>query len=74
MQVVFLVCFVCDFGLVWGFVFFRLLFLASVWFKQNASSSVFNPLFFVLQAPAYSVLKTAIQLGCKAAIFLSERI
>ncbi|KAI1233800.1 hypothetical protein IHE44_0004247 [Lamprotornis superbus] len=24
--------------------------------------------------PAYSVLKTAIQLGCKAAIFLSERI
>ncbi|NXD09185.1 COQ7 protein, partial [Nothocercus nigrocapillus] len=25
-------------------------------------------------APAYSVLKTAIQLGCKAAIFLSERI
>ncbi|NXN93445.1 COQ7 protein, partial [Rhinopomastus cyanomelas] len=25
-------------------------------------------------APAYSALKTAIQLGCKAAIFLSERI
>ncbi|NXN16246.1 COQ7 protein, partial [Indicator maculatus] len=25
-------------------------------------------------APVYSVLKTAIQLGCKAAIFLSERI
>ncbi|XP_075292721.1 NADPH-dependent 3-demethoxyubiquinone 3-hydroxylase, mitochondrial [Opisthocomus hoazin] len=25
-------------------------------------------------APAYSILKTAIQLGCKAAIFLSERI
>ncbi|XP_035195096.1 5-demethoxyubiquinone hydroxylase, mitochondrial [Oxyura jamaicensis] len=25
-------------------------------------------------APAYSVLKTVIQLGCKAAIFLSERI
>uniref|UniRef100_H0ZGK3 5-demethoxyubiquinone hydroxylase, mitochondrial n=1 Tax=Taeniopygia guttata TaxID=59729 RepID=H0ZGK3_TAEGU len=25
-------------------------------------------------APAYSVLKTAIQLGCKVAIFLSERI
>ncbi|XP_067162197.1 5-demethoxyubiquinone hydroxylase, mitochondrial [Apteryx mantelli] len=25
-------------------------------------------------APAYSVLKTAIQIGCKAAIFLSERI
>ncbi|XP_010162921.1 5-demethoxyubiquinone hydroxylase, mitochondrial [Antrostomus carolinensis] len=26
------------------------------------------------EAPAYLVLKTAIQLGCKAAIFLSERI
>ncbi|XP_075755518.1 NADPH-dependent 3-demethoxyubiquinone 3-hydroxylase, mitochondrial isoform X3 [Pelodiscus sinensis] len=25
-------------------------------------------------APAYSLLKTAIQIGCKAAIFLSERI
>lgn len=25
-------------------------------------------------APAYSVLKTAIQLGCRAAVFLSERI
>ncbi|KFW84294.1 Ubiquinone biosynthesis protein COQ7, partial [Phalacrocorax carbo] len=25
-------------------------------------------------APAYMVLKTAIQIGCKAAIFLSERI
>ncbi|XP_039216222.1 5-demethoxyubiquinone hydroxylase, mitochondrial isoform X2 [Crotalus tigris] len=28
----------------------------------------------LLQTPGYSILKNAIQLGCKAAIFLSERI